>query len=68
MEHGTLYGYNRVDCRCDYCRATNARYHRGFRSRYRNPTTLRHGHRSTYVNYLCRCGDCSAANREYLSA
>ena len=68
MEHGALRSYKVLECQRDDCRATNARYHRGFRSRYRNPATLRHGQRSTYVNYRCRCSDCSAANREYLSA
>jgi hypothetical protein len=68
MEHGTLRSYKVLECRCEDCRAVNARYHRGFRSRYRHPSTLRHGNRSTYVNYRCRCGDCSAANRAYLSA
>lgn len=64
--HGYLGSYS-CGCRCDDCREAHAVYRRNrrmlpWRAMKRE---LRHGRRSTYVNYRCRCEPCRAANTSY---
>ncbi len=66
MEHGTRAAYER-GCREADCRAANALYHRLRRGVERDPSTLPHGKRSTYINYGCACAPCGDANRKYMT-
>jgi hypothetical protein len=34
-QHGTIYGYMKLRCRCVLCSAANAKYHREYRARKR---------------------------------
>lgn len=62
---GTCYSHHK--CRCDVCKAANAaRCDR--RRRQRDPSKLppeKHGKKSTYSNWNCRCTECTQAWNEY---
>jgi hypothetical protein len=73
-EHGSN-GYSR-GCRCAECRegkrvatAADRQRRKGLREKedgvlvYR-ATPVTHGIKSTYLNYFCRCADCTRANTE----
>ena len=65
-QHGTGYSYNE-GCRCDDCRAANAR-RTAVQRRERNRkmrvglASPPHGHASTYLNYDYRCEPCKQAH------
>lgn len=55
-------------CRCPLCRTANAKKHREFRAARKakilsDPTVAKHGLRSTYVNWGCRCQKCTDAHK-----
>jgi hypothetical protein len=60
--HGTTYSYTH-GCRCDDCRAANAKPHRRRRERgQRMDGTIPHGTNGGYSNYDCRCRPCTDAH------
>lgn len=67
MEHGTETAY-RAACRCDLCRAANARGQQQRRATRRARlkskkfrADVEHGLASTYGNWGCRCRPCTDA-------
>lgn len=69
-EHGTDSCYVK-GCRKDECRrAHNEAHTRMRRARYAEfaagEVSPPHGRRSTYLNYGCRCDECTEANRVYV--
>jgi hypothetical protein len=72
MEHGILYTYQYLGCRCDRCKAVNTASAAKYRvRRYRqpkNPDDPRHGQLGFAQNHGCKCEKCRArvriANRE----
>lgn len=65
VKHGTWTGYVHHRCRCDDCRAANAREHVRLRAQRTPEMAREHGTYSTYNNYGCRCPLCAAAAIEY---
>ena len=63
-QHGTLYRYSRLKCRCEKCRQA-AKDEQQKRIK-RGPK--KHGLASSYKNYGCRCPRCRRANRLYEKA
>src|ERR1043165_580265 len=64
-ESGTCYSHH--GCRCAVCKAANAR-RCARRRKKRDPSQLpseKHGKRSTYANWNCRCPECTAAWNAY---
>ncbi len=60
-ESGTCYAHHK--CRCDICKAANAR-RCAKRRKQRDPSTLpveAHGKPATYSNWNCRCDLCTEA-------
>ena len=68
-EHGLASTYN-LGCRCGACREANrvkslaARADRARRLRA-DPSLATHGKHATYVNWDCRCIDCTTAQMDY---
>jgi adenylyl- and sulfurtransferase ThiI len=66
--HGvSAYRSMRYACRCDICCAANTTYTKRQRDkraeRLRADSSLApHGSVHTYVNWLCRCRECTTAN------
>ncbi|MFE6126678.1 hypothetical protein ACFQ6Q_00175 [Streptomyces sp. NPDC056437] len=64
IRHGRVGGYRR-GCRCDECRAANARAQQNSKARRSaDPAAIDragHGKATTYVNYGCRCDPCKHA-------
>lgn len=63
--HGSQTMYQRHGCRCDECRAGNARRNAAMRRDRalrlaQDPTLAPHGSVSTYNNWDCRCDECRA--------
>jgi hypothetical protein len=70
--HGTRTMYG-LGCRCQECKAANARETRLYRERQKqkgldNPELIPHGTYHGYVGWGCRCEECGAANLEYQRA
>lgn len=64
-ESGTCYSHH--GCRCEICKAANAR-RCDRRRKQRDPSLLppdKHGKKSTYANWNCRCTECTKAWSEY---
>ena len=60
--HGTLGGYTNHRCRCDACRAANARHFREAKARRSREIPAHvHGTPNGYGNYKCRCAACTTA-------
>ena len=64
--HGTLNAYSNHGCRCDRCKAANAKYKADMRAARRSAPTPRdvHGTDAGYREYGCRCKRCKAAHAE----
>lgn len=66
--HG-YYGYKHHGCRCDACRAANAKHEGTDRQRRAarivwNPLLVPHGTLWAYNNWVCRCSACRASHAE----
>ncbi len=64
-ESGTCYSHH--GCRCEVCKAANAR-RCDKRRKQRDPSKLKpeqHGKKSSYSNWNCRCEECTAAWNKY---
>ena len=63
-EHGTPKSYG-LGCRCDLCKAANAKRNAAFRrdkaNEAKDPNDPRHGTYTFYRNHKCRCAPCKAA-------
>lgn len=64
MQHGIFSTYNNKKCRCDLCKAANARYQKDYRARNAklNVPMQVHGTVNGYENFLCRCPACKRAH------
>lgn len=62
--HGTASTYRstKYNCRCVPCTEANTLYQKRLQGR----PPPKHGTKSGYNNYGCRCDECSAAWREYM--
>lgn len=67
--HGSVNAYTNHNCRCDRCKAANARQQKAARERRRQtpyeeiPAQV-HGTENGYTNWGCRCGPCTDAHNE----
>ena len=63
--HGTRYRYDREYCRCNECKAANAKHQKLLREKllYKPIPRGYHGKASTYINYGCRCKRCAKAHK-----
>lgn len=66
--HGTLNGYNNLECRCRACCSANTQYHAAYLRRVRNTGLLTsesvvHGTAYRY-DVGCRCDECRAAHNK----
>lgn len=67
MRHPSLYAYLKK-CRCTPCRVMwneRARLRKQERASRPLPEHVKHGTVNAYVNYVCRCDECSAAMSAY---
>jgi hypothetical protein len=71
--HGTAgrYKSKKYACRCQPCSAAMAAYTQTLKENRKreaeNPDDPRHGTRSFYTNYGCRCERCTQANKDYFA-
>lgn len=64
--HGSVNGYTNHGCRCERCRAAEARRQKRWRASVSlRPDDPQHGTNNGYTNYGCRCPRCSAAHKAY---
>ena len=68
MRHGGSGSGYTQGCRCELCKMAYARRQRVRRKRRGEELRAglvnpQHGTRSTYLNYECRCPECTAANK-----
>ena len=69
--HGTpgRYKSNKYKCRCQECQAAMAADRADRKAarfeQTKDPNDPRHGKRSFYTNYGCRCDRCTEANNDY---